>query len=80
MATRRSPKPARASTIPPVRVQDNDPRSYLGGAYLTGMVAKLAIVQLSRWSDKVVNKGDAKVGFSFVGFRCYRPYRKDLTE
>ncbi len=44
------------------------------------MVSKLTIVQLSRWSDKVVNKGAGNLSVSFVGFRCYRPYRKDLTE
>lgn len=67
----------RISSKPPKR--DNDPRSYLGGAYLTAMSSKLLIVQLSRWHDKVVNKGAAKSPLSFVGFRCYRPYRRDLT-
>lgn len=80
MARKRIPKPAKASTIPPVRVRDNDHRSYLGGAYLTGMPSKLCIVQLSRWSDKVVNKGEPNLSELFVGFRCYRPYRKDRTE
>jgi len=44
------------------------------------MVAKLAIVQLGRWNDKVVNKGVPHSPLSFVGFRCFRTYRKDLTE
>lgn len=80
MARNRSTKPPKGSSIPRVRVRDNDPRSYVGGAYLTGMVAKLAIVQLGRWNDKVVNKGAANLPLSFVGFRCFRTYRKDLTE
>ena len=80
MARNRIPKPARASTIPPVRVRDNDHRSYLGGGYLTGVVAKLHIVQMGKWNDRIVNKGGANVALSFVGFRAYRPYRKDLTE
>lgn len=80
MARKRSTNPPKGSSIPRVRVRDNDPRSYVGGAYLTGMVAKLAIVQLGRWNDKVVNKGVPHSPLSFVGFRCFRTYRKDLTE
>jgi hypothetical protein len=44
------------------------------------LIAKLAITPLGRWNDKVINKGAANLVMLYVGFRCYRPYRKDLTE
>ena len=65
-----------ASSIPPVHVRDTDPRSYVGGAYLNGLVAKLYIVQLSYWNGKIVSKGAPMAFAPFIGFRCYRTSRK----
>ncbi len=61
------------------RGRDNDPRAYMGGAYLNGLVSKVSITPLDKWNDKTVTKGDPSGIALFVGFRCYRPYRKELT-
>ena len=67
---------ARRPRARPVHVRDTDPRSYVGGGYLNGLVAKLCIAPLNRWSERVTCKDIPTLSAPFIGFRCYRTSRK----